>query len=159
MRTQLLTIAIAVVLVSIARADTIVIRDAETGKIVAELDIDAKHPKFVHADKALTIERKAPLMELRARKLLLSKVTFKEASLDEIGNHLRRPTPYVCDPEEPPPAVINFVVIDLAKRNLRIDIHMERVSLYDLLSSLAKKYELTITYDDHAITVTDLKTQ
>ena len=159
MRTQLLTIAIAFVLVSLARADTIVIRDAETGKTVAELDIDSKHPKFIHADKALTIERKAPLMELRARKLLLPKVAFKEASLDEIVNHLRRPSPYVCDPEEPPPAVINFIVIDRAKRNLRIDIHLEQVSLYDLLASLAKKYELTITYDDHAITLTDPKAQ
>ena len=159
MRTQLPTIAIAVVLVSLARADTIVIRDAETGKTVAELNIDAKDPKFIHAGRPLTIERKAPLMELRARKWLLPKVAFKEASLNEVGNHLRRPSPYVCDPEEPRPAVINFVVIDRAKRNLRIDIHLEQVSLYDLLASLAKKYGLTVTYDDHAITVTDPKAQ
>jgi hypothetical protein len=159
MRNQLLSIAIAGVLVSMSRADTIVIRDAETGKAVAELNIDAKDTKFIHAGRALTVERKAPLMQLRARKWLLPKVAFKEATLDEIGTHLRRPSPYVCDPPEPLPAVINFVVIDRAKRNLRIDIQLEQVSLYDLLASLAKKYGVTITYDDHAITLTDPKAE
>lgn len=159
MKTRLLTTAIAIVFTILSRPDTIVIRDAETGKPVAELNIDAKDPKFIHAGRALTIERKAPLMELRARRWLLPNVAFKEATLDEVGNHLRRPNLYVCDPPESPPAVINFVVIDQAKRNLRIDIQLKQVSLYDFLSSLAKKYGLTITYDDHAITLTDPKAQ
>jgi len=141
------------------RADTIVIRDADTGKVVAELDIDAKDPKFIHAGRPLTVERRAPLMELRARKWQLPKVAFNEATLDELGDHLRRPSPYVCDHPEPLPTVINFVVVDQAKRNLRIDIHLEQVSLFDLLASLAMKYGVTVTYDDHAITLTDPKAQ
>ncbi len=159
MRTQLLTIVILGVLVSMGRADTIVIRDADTGKVVAELDIDAKDPKFIHAGRPLTVERRAPLMELRARKWQLPKVAFNEATLDELGDHLRRPSPYVCDHPEPLPTVINFVVVDQAKRNLRIDIHLEQVSLFDLLASLAMKYGVTVTYDDHAITLTDPKAQ
>lgn len=159
MRTQLLTIVISGVLVSLGRADTIVIRDVDTGKVVAELDIDAKDPKFIHAGRPLTVERRAPLMELRARKWLLPKVAFNEATLVELGDHLRQPSPYVCDPPEPLPTVINFVVVDQAKRNLRIDIHLGQVSLFDLLASLAKKYGDTVTYDDHAITLTDSKAQ
>ena len=158
MKNWLLTVAIATVAVSLSQADTIVIRDAETGKLVAELNIDAKDSKFIHAGRALTIERKAPLMELRARKWLLPSVDFNEATLEEVGSHLRRPSPYVCD-EEPLPAVINFVTVDHAKRNLRIDIQLKQISLFDLLASLSKKYGLTITYDDHAITVTDPNSQ
>ena len=132
------------------------IRDAQNGTTVAEVNIDAADSKFIHAGRTLTIERKAPLMELRARKRQMPRVRFKDASLDEIARHLMWPGPFSEEPKETRP-VINFVVNDQAKRKLLISIHLTDVSLYDLLASLAKKYGLTIAYDDHTITVTDPK--
>ena len=79
MRTRLLTFGIANAFLSFANADTIVIRDSKNGRIVAEVDIDASDSKFTHAGRTLTIERKAPLMELRARKRQLPKVAFRDA--------------------------------------------------------------------------------
>ena len=93
-------------------------------------------------------------MELRARKAWLPKVAFKNATLDEVASWLRRPG---LENDEPTAPVINFVINDQAKRDLLITLHLEQVSLYDLLTSLGKKYGLTIAYDDHAITVTDPK--
>ena len=157
MRTPLATIVIARTILSLTQADTVVIRDAETGKTVAELNIDAKGPKFIHAGRTLTIERKAPLMELRARKNLLPRGQFRDASLDEVGDWLGRPSPYSDEPAGSSHPIINFVIIDQAKRNLRVSIYREQLSLHDLLASLARKYGLIIAYDDHAITVTDPK--
>jgi len=147
---------IAHALLSVVQADTIVIRDAKTGAITAEVNIDAANSKFVHAGRALIIERKAPVMELRARKLQIPRVEFREASLEEVARGLRQPNPYSEEPPDSRP-VINIVIIDQAKRKLSIDLRMEDVSMFGFFSTLAKKYGLTIAYDDHAIIVTDPK--
>jgi len=157
MRTRLLTIVFANAVLSFAYADTIVIRDAKKGTKIAEVDIDAADAKFIHAGRTLRIERKAPVMELRARKLILPRVGFRDASLDDIATHLRLPNSMREEEPGGTRPVINFVVIDQAKRKLLIDIQLEEVSLHDLLASLAKKYGLIVTYDDYAIIVTDPK--
>jgi hypothetical protein len=153
----LLAILITQALFGIARADTIVIRDAKEGNIVAEVDIDAKGARFIHAGRTLTIKRKAPLMERRARSLLCPRISFREASLEEIASHLRQPNPVGKDNEDLRIPTINIVVNDQAQRNLRMSIDLEKVSLFDALASLAQKYEFKVTYDDHTITLIDPK--
>jgi hypothetical protein len=157
MKLLLSTVVLATAISNLVQADTIVIRDSENGRIIAEVDIDAHDSKFSHAGRTLTIERKASTMELRARKLQIPKISFREASLDEVAWWLRQPSPAVDEPSGPRPAVINIVINDQAKRKLLIDLHLEEVSLFDVWASLARKYGLTITYDDRTVTVTDPK--
>ena len=158
MKTRLLAIVVATAISPFTQADTIVIRDAASGKIVAEVDIDSKAPKLRHQGRTLTIERKAPEMELRARKCVVPRVEFRDATRYEVAGWLRQPS----HQGEAPPGkgpVINFVTIDQAKRGPYLSLNLAEVSLYDILASLAKKYGLTIAYDDHAITVTDPEAQ
>src|SRR2546421_700219 len=143
MKILLSTVVIAAAFSNFVRADTIVIRDSENGRIVAEVDIDAQDSEFSHAGRTLTIERKAPTMELRARKLKIPRLQFREASLEEVARWLRQPSPAV---EESSGPVINVVIVDHAKRKLLIDLDLKEVSLFDVWASLAKKYGLTIAY-------------
>jgi hypothetical protein len=146
MNARLLPIVIASAVASLAQADT----------TVAEVNMDAADSRFIHADGPFAMERKAPVMELRARNLRLPRVNFRDASLEEVARHLRQPGPYSDEPVGAQ-SVINCVILDQAKRNLRIDLQLEDVSLHDFLASLARKYGLLVAYDDHAITVTDPK--
>ena len=97
-------------------------------------------------------------MELRARELKIPKLRFQQATLEEVARWLRHPSPMVEEPSKARP-VINIVIVDHAKRKLLIDVLLDEVSLFDVWTFLAKKYGLTIAYDDHAITVTDPKRQ
>jgi hypothetical protein len=153
----LLAILVSQAFLGLAQADTIVIEDTKKGTVVAEVNIDAKGARFIHAGRTLTIKRKAPLMERRARNLLCPRVAFREATLDEIASHLRQPHPLGKDNEDSRTPIINIVVNDQAKRDLHMSIDLEEVSLFDVLASLAQKYEFKVVYDDHAITLIDPK--
>ncbi len=103
------------------------------------------------------VEKKPSAMETQAKKRLLPGVEFREATLSELAFHLRGTNPSACEVTKTPIPNFNFVVIDRAKRNLRIDISKVHVSLFDLLETVARKYGLNVTYDEYAIVLTDPK--
>ena len=148
---------IAVVMAATASAQRIKIKDAESGAVVAECDVDTP-AKVKIGGKSYLIERAEPsATEKKARQIKLPSCHFEGSHLDESIDFLRLRSAQLDITEvEPSDKGINMRIANpKLKSKVISSLNLRNASIYEICQAIADQIDSDVVFGENSIVFKD----